>query len=73
MMIRLSDVWAITFEVQDDENQDVLLPQNKLLIEQLIRVGAVFAIGAAIFCHSFSRAVRPPVRSSSEPYGLTQL
>eukprot|EP00438_Fugacium_kawagutii_P021002 Skav228367 [mRNA] locus=scaffold1981:191093:195553:+ [translate_table: standard] len=67
------DVWTITFELDDGPNQDVLAPDNKELIESLLRSGCILGLGIAIFCSSFSRAVRPPVRSSQLPYGLPGL
>ena len=65
--------WVLTFEIDDGPEQDVLSPESRKLIEQLLRSGCVLGLGIAIFCSSFSRAVRPPVRSSAEPYGLKDL
>ena len=73
MLVSLCDCWALTFETSDDEAQDVLAPENKRLIEDLLKSGCCFAFGAAIFCGSFSRAVRPPVRDKEMPYGLPDL
>lgn len=70
---RIGDSWSITFELLDDENQDVLNQSNQDLIRDLIRTGAVSCVGAAIFCSSFSRAVRPPVRSRDEPTGFSTI
>ena len=67
------DTWTITFELDDGANQDVLAPENKQLIEGLLRSGCILGLGVAIFCSSFSRAVRPPVRTSSSPYGISGL
>ena len=72
-LVSLTDTWVITFELEDGPNQDVLSEQNKSLIERLLRSGFILGLGAAIFCSSFSRAVRPPVRSASLPYGLPNL
>ena len=71
---KLGDTWSVTFELLDDENQDVLSDENQELISELVESGgAVSCLGAAIFCSSFSRAVRPPVRSRSEPGGLSNI
>lgn len=70
---RLGDTWSITFELLDDETQDVLSESNQELINDLISSGAVSCLGAAIFCSSFSRAVRPPVRSRKEPTGFSNI
>ena len=61
------------FELEDSADQDVLMEKNKVLIRELLESGCILGLGIAIFCSSFSRAVRPPVRSSAEPYGLANL
>ena len=65
--------WSVTFEIEDDPMQDVMSPKNDRIIRSLISSGAVHTLGAAIFCSSFSRAVRPPVRTSTDPEGLDGL
>jgi hypothetical protein len=62
--------WAITFELEDSFSQDLSIPENRSLVAELISLNAVHTVGAAIFCRSFSRAVRPPVRSKDKPAGL---
>lgn len=69
----LGKTWSITFEINDGGFQDILLQENVQLIEDLITGRCVDCMGAAIFCSSFSRAVRPPVRSRSCPDGLQEL
>ena len=73
MVVSLGSCWALTFETSDDAAQDVLASSNKILIESLLQHSCVFGFGAAIFCGSFSRAVRPPVRDRRHPYGLESL
>lgn len=72
-IVSLAKTWVITFEISDSPLQDVLSPKNKALIEELIRCGCIVGFGAAIFCASFSRAVRPPVRSRAEPFGFKNI
>ena len=72
-VVAKGNVWAICFEISDSAAQDVLLPENASLIQELLESHAVFAFGAAIFCSSFSRAVRPPFRSATRPFGLANL
>ena len=62
--------WAATFEIDDSEDQDVMSAFNQQLIEDLIDSSCICAVGAGIFCSSFSRAVRPMVRSRNSPSGL---
>ena len=73
LLVSLGPSWGITFETSDDASQDVLDVGNKELIEALLEEGCVFGFGAAIFCGSFSRAVRPPVRSRQYVYGVVQM
>ena len=73
LLVSLGPTWGITFETSDDAAQDVLDSGNKELIESLLREGCVFGFGAAIFCGSFSRAVRPPVRSRQHVYGVDDM
>lgn len=70
LLVSLGPSWAITFETSDDALQDVLEASNKSLIESVLAESCVFGFGAAIFCGSFSRAVRPPVRSRDAVYGV---
>ena len=66
-------MWCITFDTADDPSQDLSLAKNRKLVEDLIASGCVEALGAAIFCSSFSQAVRPAVRSRTFPAGLPEL
>ena len=67
------DTWALTFEIEDNPSQDLNSSDNRLLIQKLLELKAVHTLGAAITCRSFSRAVRPPVRTRAEPKGLTNI
>lgn len=69
----LGNCWSITFEIEDGANQDVLSAWNRWLIEELLKSGCILGLGIAIFCSSFSRAVRPPVRTAEEPWGIASL
>ena len=69
----LSGCWSITFEIEDGANQDVLSAWNRWLIQELLKSGCIIGLGVAIFCASFSRAVRPPVRTALEPWGIADL
>ena len=70
---RSGRLWSITFELEDGDFQDVLSPQNVQLIRDLLQHLCVDCLGAAIFCCSFSRAVRPAVRSRLCPDGLPHM
>ena len=66
-------LWVITFEIEDGANQDILSPENQQLIEKLLLLKCVIILGVAIFCCSFSRAVRPPIRTRESPLGIKGL
>lgn len=67
------DTWSICFEIEDNPSQDVSLDNNRRLIRDLITSGAVHTMGAAITCRSFSRAVRPPIRTADQPLGISSM
>lgn len=62
-------VWSLTFDFIHGEGQDLLDVDTQQLILELIRCGAVWGVGAAPECGSFSRAVTPAVRDREFPYG----
>ena len=72
-VVKLAETWAITFEIEDGLEQDLLLDTSQQLVEDLVVTKAVHTLGAAIVCGSFSRAVRPAVRSRSRPFGFPNL
>ena len=51
--------WVITFDFCHEEGQDLLLPEVQQVVFDLIQSGAVWGVGAAPECCSFSRAVCP--------------
>lgn len=72
-VVQSGKAWALTFEIEESEAQDLSLPSNRTLVQKLIQLSAVHTVGAAIFCRSFSRAVRPPVRTKQEPLGIASM
>ena len=69
-IVEEGSVWALTVELEDGDNQDLSAQSLRTMIRRLIELEVFFAMGAAIFCRSFSRAVRPPIRSRASPRGL---
>ena len=67
------DSWSLTFEIEDNPSQDLNGSENRRLVRRLLECKAVHTLGAAITCRSFSRAVRPPVRTRTEPKGLVNI
>ena len=66
---RLTGVWVLTFELRRSADENLLCPALQRRILHLI--GAFYAVGGGPVCSSMSRAIRPPVRSSEEPEGVT--
>ena len=72
-LIRMSAPWVVTFELERGAEQDLNCLNLRARLERLVDLGAFKVIGGAPVCASFSRAVRPPVRTASQPNGLPGL
>ena len=66
---RLFGVWVLTFDFERGEEQNLLNPELREKILQLIRSDCFLGVGAAPECVSFSRAVTPAVRTARQPEG----
>ena len=67
---RLFGVWVLTFDFERGEEQNLLNPELREKILQLIRSDCFLGVGAAPECASFSRAVTPAVRTALQPEGI---
>ena len=65
-----SGSWCLTFDVGHAAGEDLLDIGLQKRILTLIKAGAFRGLGGGPICSSFSRAVRPPVRSKAFPLGL---
>lgn len=65
--------WVLTYDLKHDAREDLLEPMIQKEIWALLESDAFFSIGAGPVCASFSRAVRPPVRSREHPAGLADI
>ena len=72
-LARRFGVWVVTIDFEHGSNQNLLDPQLQALLLELTSSGAFLGLGAAPECCSFSRAVHPPARSASCPWGLPGL
>lgn len=72
-LARHAGTWALTFDIAHDPKQDLLAASVQTQIEQLVALGCFRVMTAGPVCSSFSRAVRPPVRSREHPSGLPGL
>ena len=64
-----SSTWSLCFDLAHSPNEDLLDPKVRQKLHRLIQLGCFIGAGGGPVCSSFSMAVRPPVRSASEPYG----
>ena len=65
----LSGMWVLTFELECGAEQDLGCQSLRDKLLTLVEARAFVGIGAAVFCSSFSRAVRPSWRDSERPTG----
>ena len=65
--------WVLVYDIVLDPKQDLLSENVQQFIESLMLLNCFRALTAGPVCASFSRAVRPPVRSRAAPRGLPEL
>ena len=63
------NVWTLCFDIEHGANEDLSKPDLRTLPEQMLRAGCFAGVGGGPVCRTFSMAVRPPVRSKTEPFG----
>ncbi|CAE7238074.1 unnamed protein product [Symbiodinium sp. CCMP2456] len=69
-LANLSGTWVLTFDYARSSSEDLLDAGLQEKIFSLVRGHAFLGGGAGPVCSSFSRAVRPNVRSKELPLGL---
>ena len=69
-LLRYGAPWVLTFDSQRSAAEDLSSVDLRARLEALLRSGAFSAVGGLPSASSFSRAIRPPVRSRSHPLGL---
>lgn len=72
-LARQTGRWVLTFDILHAETEDLLCPKTQLLLEEMVDEGLFLSVTAGPVCASFSRAVRPPVRSRECPTGFQNL
>ncbi len=65
----ISGEWVISFDIIYGARQDLNDPALRQDIEFLLEIGAVFGVGLAPVCRSFSVAVTPAIRCKDFPMG----
>lgn len=65
--------WALCWDLKHSPKEDLLLPQNKRILFQIVRSGAVLAMSSSPVCASFSTAITPPWRTCKHPLGIPEL
>lgn len=68
-----SGTWVLTFDLMHSWKEDLLQPEVQNLLTKAVGLKVFLLLTAGPVCSSFSRAVRPAVRSSQCPYGLQNL
>ena len=63
--------WVLTYDILHSPSEDLLDPAVQSTIEKMLVAGCFLSLTAGPVCASFSRAVRPMVRSAQFPEGLT--
>ena len=62
--------WVLTYDIRNSSRENLLDRDIQLEIEKLVEADCFYSMAAGPVCSSFSRAVRPAVRSRLCPYGL---
>ena len=62
--------WVLTYDILHDSAEDLLDDLVQSEIQKLVKLKCFDILTAGPVCSSFSRAVRPPVRSRSRPRGF---
>ena len=65
--------WVLTYDLLHDPSEDLLDSKQQRHIESMLEADCFLTMSAGPVCASFSRAVRPAVRSADAPRGLPNL
>ena len=68
-----SGLWVLSFDLCRGADENLLHRPLQERILTLIKAGAFRGLGGGPVCSSFSKAIRPPVRSKAWPLGLPDL
>ena len=62
--------WVLTYDVLHSPTENLLDTKIQDQIHAMVDAGCFLSVTAGPVCASFSRAVRPPVRTAEEPEGI---
>ena len=65
--------WVLTYDIEHSPAEDLLNPAVQSNIETMLSSGCFLTLTAGPVCASFSRAVRPAVRTAAFPEGLAEI
>lgn len=65
--------WTLCWDIKHSSTEDLLSADVQHLLLELLQMGCFLSVSAGPVCSSFSRAVRPAVRSRDHPAGLKNL
>ena len=65
--------WVLTYDILHSPEEDLLDAEVQRQISAMLEAGCFLSVTAGPVCASFSRAVRPPVRTADAPEGLSAI
>ena len=72
-LARRTGKWVLCFDLKHSSAEDLLDESNQAKLDSLLALGAFCTMTAGPVCSSFSRPVRPAVRTSSQPRGVNEM
>ena len=65
--------WVLTYDILHSQTENLLDGEVQKLIETMLTAGCFLSLQAGPVCASFSRAVRPAVRTAAQPEGIDEM
>ena len=72
-LAKRSGRWVLCFDLKHSAAEDLLDKGNQKHVERLVELGVFLSLTAGPVCASFSRAVRPAVRTAAQPQGVQSM
>lgn len=69
-LARATGRFVLTFDIKHSESENLEDQPLRCRLSAMVDCDCFCTVSAGPVCSSFSRAVRPPVRSASEPWGV---
>lgn len=72
-LARATGRFVLTFDIKHSESENLEDQPLRRRLSAMVDCDCFCTVSAGPVCSSFSRAVRPPVRSASEPWGVKRM